>query len=82
VWKQNRGVIFSKPAQDDYMKLKCYGTIPLPSRMGEVVEEVVADLLVQKGEKYELLSDGQYGSRERQSEIDAVAIMVGSQQAA
>jgi len=50
--------------------------------MGQVVEQVVAELLSEEAERRGLLSNGQFGSREGRSAIDAVAIMVDRAHAA
>jgi len=67
---------------DDYTKLKVYRTISLLSGIGKVVEIVVAELLVEKAERRELLVDGHYVSRKMRLAIDAVAIMVDRAHAA
>jgi len=54
----------------------------VPSCLGKVVEKVVAELLAEQAERRGLLSNGQYGSRKRQSAIDKVAIMVDRAHAA
>jgi len=50
--------------------------------MGKVIEHVVTELLPEEAERRGLLSDGQFGSRKRQSPIDMVAITVDRAQTA
>jgi hypothetical protein len=69
-------VVIRNPRKNDYTKLKSYLTISLLSYMGNVVKELVAELLSDKAERRALLSDGQFGSRKKRSAIDATAIMV------
>jgi hypothetical protein len=61
---------------EDYRKLKLYQTLSLLSCMGRVVEKVVAEILSNEAERRALLSDGQFGSRNKRSAIEAAAIMV------
>jgi hypothetical protein len=76
VWKWASGVVISKPGKEDYTQLKAYRSIPLLSGMGKVVEQVVAELLLEEAERMGLLSDGQFGSRKGRAAINAAAIMV------
>jgi hypothetical protein len=76
IWKCTSRVVIRKPRNEDYTKLKSYGTISLLSCMGKVVEKVVAELLCDEAESRALPSDGQFGSRKKRSAIDAAAIMV------
>jgi hypothetical protein len=62
--------------KDDYTKLNAYHFIFLLSRLGNVVEIVVAEQLGGESERRGLLSDGQYGNRNRRSVINAAAMMV------
>jgi len=76
VWKRASGVVIRKPGKDNYTKLKAYRSISLLSCMGKVVEKVAAELLSVEAERRGLLSDGQFGTRNGRSAIDAAAIMV------
>jgi len=76
VWKRARGVVIRKPGKDDYTKLKAYRSILLLSCMGKVVEKVATELRSEEAARRGLLSDGQFGSRNGRSAIDAAAIMV------
>jgi len=71
-----------KPGKDNDTQLKAYRSISLLSCMGNVVENVVAELLSEEAKRRGLLSDGKFGSRSRRSAIDAVAILVGRAHAA
>jgi len=77
VWKRASAVVIRKPGKDYYTQLKGYRSISLLSCMGKVVEKVVAEQLSEEAERRGLLSDGQFGSRNGRSAIDAAAIMVG-----
>ena len=76
VWKRSSGVVIRKPGKADCTKLKAYRSISLLSCMGKVVEKVATELLSDKAERRGLQSDRQFGSRKRQSAINAMAIMV------
>jgi hypothetical protein len=76
VWKWGSGVVIQNPGTDDYTTLMASLSISLFTCMGKVVEKVAAELLSADGERSGLLSEGQFRSREGQSAIDAVAIMV------
>jgi len=82
VWKRASGVVIRKPGKDDYTQLKAYCSILLLSCMGKVVKKVAAELLSEEAESRGLLSDGQFGSRNGRSAIDAAAIMVNRAHAA
>ena len=82
VWKQASGVVIRKPGKDDYTMLKAYRSISLLSCIGKVVEKVAAELLSEEAERRGQLSDGQFGSRNGRSAIDAAATMVDRTQAA
>jgi hypothetical protein len=82
VWKCASRVVIGKPGKDDCPKLKVSRSVLVLSCVGRVVEIVVEELLAEVAERRGLLSDGQYGSRKRRLEIDAVAIMVNSTHAA
>jgi len=76
VWKRASGVVTRKPGKDDYTKLKAYPSISRLSCMGKLVEKVAAELPSEEAERTGLLSDGQFGTRNGRSAIDAAAIMV------
>jgi len=76
VWIHGSRVLIRKPGKDDYTKPKSYRTISLLSCMGQVVENVVTELLSHEAERSALLSDGQFGRRKKRLVIDAAAIMV------
>ena len=82
VWKRASRVVIGKPGKDDCTKLKAYRSISLRSCMGNVVENVVAEVLSVEAETRGLLSDRQFGRRKGQSAIDAAAIMVDRPHAA
>jgi len=48
VWKRANRIVIRKPGKDDYMKLKGYCSVSLPSCMGKVVEKVVAELMAEE----------------------------------
>jgi len=76
VGKCASGVVIRKPGEEEYTKLKSYGTFSPLSCMGTVVEKVVAELLSDEAERRALLGDCQFVSRETRSALDAAAIKV------
>jgi len=82
VWKPASGVLIRKPGKDDYTQLKAYRSISPSSCMGKVVKKVVAELLSEEADRGGLLCDGQFGSRNGGSAIDASAIIVDRAHAA
>jgi len=76
VWNWASREVFRKLGKDDYTKLKAYRSISLLSWVGEVVEEVVAELLSDYGERRGLLIDGPFWSRNWRSAIKAAATKV------
>jgi hypothetical protein len=75
-------VVIQKPGKEDYTKLMSYRTISLLSWMGKVVEKVVTELLSDEAQRRALRSDGQFGSRQKRSGMDAAAIIVDRAHAA
>jgi len=75
-WGSASGVVILKPGKDDYRKLKACRSISQLSCMGKVVAKVVAELLAEETERRALLSDSQFWTRKRRSQIDARAIPV------
>jgi hypothetical protein len=75
-------VAIHKPGRDDFVQLKADCSSSLMSCMGNVVHTVVAEQLSDEGEKRELMSNRQFGSRIRWSAIDAAAIIVAREHAA
>jgi hypothetical protein len=57
------------------MKLKAYRTISVLSCMGQGVEKVVVELLSEEAEPRGVLSDGQFGNRQRRSAIDTAVVL-------
>jgi hypothetical protein len=71
-----------KPGKDDCPNLKVPRSVLVLSCVGKVVEIVVEERRAEVAERRGLLSDGQYGSRNRRLAIDAAAIMVNNAHAA
>lgn len=69
-------MVIRKPGKDDYTQPKAYHSISLLSCMGNVVEQVVAELLSDEVEQRGQLCDRGFGSRRGQSSIDVAALMV------
>lgn len=67
---------------DNYVQLQTYCSITLMSCIGKVVKTVFAELVSEDGERRELLSDRQFGSRKGQSTMDAATHMVDKSHAA
>jgi len=82
VWKQASGVVIRQPGKEDYTNLKAYRSTSLLSCLGKVVEKVVVERLAEEAGRRGLLSDGENGSRNRRSAIDAAAVMVDRAHAA
>ena len=75
-------MVIRKPGKDDCTKLKAYHSISLFSCRGNVVENVVAELLSEAAERRGIPSEGQSGSRKGRPTMDAGAIMVDRAHAA
>jgi len=76
VWKRASTLVIHEPSEDDYTLLKAYRSISLLSYLGNLVEKVVAEVLIEEAKRTELLSDGQFGSRNGRSGIVTATIMV------
>jgi hypothetical protein len=62
LWKQISEEVFRKPGKDDDMKPKAYRSISLQSCMGQVVEKVVADTVLEEAERRGLLHQDNLGA--------------------
>jgi len=82
VYMAAAGMEIRKPGKHDYTNLKANRSISPLSCMGNVVENVAAELLSEEAERTGLLNDSQFGSRKGQSAIDAAAIFVDRAHAA
>jgi hypothetical protein len=81
-WKRACSVVIRKPCKDDYTNGKAYRSISLLTCMGKVVKKVIVEPLSEAAERGGHLSDGQFGSRKGQTNINPAAIMVDRAQAA
>lgn len=75
-------MVFSKPCADDNIERKGYLSISLLRCIENVVETSAIELLSEEGKTRWQLIDGQFGSRNGLSAIDAAAIIVDSAHAA
>jgi len=75
-WEPARGRLLPKLGKEDYTNLKTYQTISALSFMGEVSENVVAELLSDGAERTALLSPVQFSSRKIRLAIDTAGITV------
>jgi hypothetical protein len=72
MWKRARGAVITKPAKDDYSKVKSYRVICLLSCVGKCLERIMADGISSQLEATGGLHWGQFGGRKQRSAVDAV----------
>jgi len=81
LWIGASGVVILKPGKANCTKQKVYHSMSLLGSMGQVVVQVVMELLSHDAKQWELLRDGQCCNRIRWSVIGAAAMMVNRAQA-
>jgi hypothetical protein len=69
-------VVTRKPGTDDYTKLQACSCISQLGWIGKVVEKVAAELRLEDGERMGLMNNGQFGSSNGLSALNARAILV------
>jgi hypothetical protein len=69
-------MVMCMPGKDDYMLMQVCHCIPLLNCMENIIEKVIAELLLQEARSGELLSDAHFGRIQGQSASDAASIMV------
>jgi len=76
IWKTAKEVVIPKPRKPDYAMVRAYRVISLPDVIGKQVERTAAHLIADHRKQKQALHEGQYGCRQRQSSVDAVAVLM------